>query len=469
MKNSLEKKFNIPTIFVIFGGTGDLSRKKLFPSLFDLYKRGRLPDACHVVGVAHSDYSQESFSTLVSEFLDGDEVQKKAFLDRVSYVRGSFDEQATYKSLAAEMQEIDDRIGQCSNKLFHLSVSPRFYDVLLNNLHESGLALPCDPENGWTRVLIEKPFGNDLSSARALDGLLGRLFKEEQIYRIDHYLAKETVQNIIMFRFANLLFAPVWNGRYIKQVELQIHETIDVDTRGKFYDGIGALRDVGQNHLLQMFALIAMDNPSEFDAEHIRRQRASVLERTILHADDPLAVQGQYAGYRDIDGVGEGSTTETYFRLRGEIDSDKWRGTDFILSAGKALDEKSTRITVTLKEPDPCFCDESSLDGQFNKIIIDIQPEEKITVRFFAKDHGFDNNIAPKDFTFSYHESHDDGVEEIEAYERVLYDAIVGDQMLFASTEEVQAAWKVMMPVLERWHGKDPVTYERGSSSNDIK
>ena len=463
---SVQEKFNTPTIFVIFGGTGDLARKKLFPSLFDLYRKGRLPDACHIVGVAHSDYDLDSFRKLVSRHLADDPAQA-AFLDQVSYVRGSFDAPDLYGVLETELKRIDDQIGQCSNKLFHLSVSPRFYEPLLENLHKSGLAKPCDEEQGWTRVLIEKPFGNDLKSARTLDGLLARLFKEEQIYRIDHYLAKETIQNIIMFRFANILFTPVWNANYIESIEIKLHEKIDVDTRGKFYDGIGALRDVGQNHLLQMFSLIAMDNPGTFDAAHIRKQRASVLERTVLSTDGD-AVQGQYKGYREIDSVDSNSKTETYFRLGAKIDSDKWRGTKFRLSAGKALQSKCGQIIVIFKEPDPCLCDETTdSQGQYNKIIFDIQPAEKITVRFFAKSHGFKNSITPKDFTFSYHD--EETVDEIDAYERVLHDAIIGDQMLFTSTEEVVAAWEAMMPVLEKWQGEEPTLYPKGSDPSTIK
>ncbi len=465
--NEKSKRFNIPTVFVIFGGTGDLSRKKLFPSLFDLYKKNRLPEQFAVVGAAHSDYTEESFRKLVSEHLVGGDDKKNEFLSLVRYVRGSFDTKELYTGLRSELAKIDDDIGQCTNKIFHLSVSPRFYESLLEHLHNSGLAQTCDSENGWTRVLIEKPFGNDLVSARELDDLLGRLFKEEQIYRIDHYLAKETVQNIIMFRFANLLFAPIWNGEYIKKIEIELHETIDVDTRGKFYDGIGALRDVGQNHLLQMFSLVAMDNPGVFDAHHVRKQRGSVLERTVLDADAEISVQGQYMGYKSIEGARANSQTETYFRLHGTIDSDKWRGADFILSAGKALREKSTRITVTLKEPLPCLCD-SDIEGQYNQIIFDIQPSEKITVRFFAKIHGFENKITPKDFTFSYHQEEVE-IDEIDAYERVLYDAVIGDQVLFASTQEVHAAWKVMMPVLEKWQQKDPVVYKKGADPKEIQ
>lgn len=467
MKNQeVKAKFNTPTIFIIFGGTGDLSRKKLFPSLFDLYRKGRLPDACYIVGAAHSDYDTDSFRTLVSEHL-ADDTARDDFLSRISYVRGSFDKPDMYTVLEQELSRIDQNIGQCSNKLFHLSVSPGFYESLLSNLHESGLAKPCDDEFGWTRVLIEKPFGNDLTSARELDGLLARLFKEEQIYRIDHYLAKETIQNIIMFRFANILFAPVWSAQYIDSIEINLHEQIDADTRGRFYDGIGALRDVGQNHLLQMFSLIAMDNPGIFDAQHIRKQRASVLERTTLSTEGN-AVQGQYDGYREVEGVDPASKTETYFRLEAQIDSDKWRGTHFYLSAGKALDKKCGQITVTFKEPTPCLCDETvDEQGQYNKIIFDIQPEEKITVRFYAKAHGFENAIVPKDFTFAY--DHDEtGTDEIDAYERVLHDAIIGDQMLFTSTGEVVAAWEAMMPVLEKWQDADPVVYPKGSDPSQI-
>lgn len=463
-QNKLEAQFNVPTLFTIFGASGDLAQKKLFISLFDLYSNGLLPDRFAIVGFAHSDYTDDSFRQYVREIIakhqedyGTDDIDQ--FSDTIHYVRGSFTEPEAFSALSEKLIGLDDEIGQCTNKLFHLAVPPRFYDELLRNLAHSGMTIPCSADQGWTRVLIEKPFGKDATTAQELDELLGKLFKEEQIFRIDHYLAKETIQNILMFRFSNRIFDPVWNHEHVEKVEIKLREDIDVADRGAFYDGIGALRDVGQNHLLQMLSLIAMEHPGTFTAQEIHSSRARVLKDLRVDTAHKL-VRGQYEGYRATNGVAEDSETETYFHVTAQINNERWRGVPFVLEAGKAMHKKSTKIIVTFREPEPCFC-EGEKHMQNNKVVFDIQPEEKITVRFFAKEHGLLTNIAQKDLAFSYHA--DRAVREIDAYEKVIYDAIIGDQVLFTNTDEVKNAWAFISSLMAKIQHVPLTIYEKGT------
>ncbi len=462
-----QQKFNIPTLFIIFGATGDLAQKKIFPALFDLYTKGLLPDQFFVIAFARRPFEQADFATYVAEIITqhlhttaqkNDEEAVRGFCDHIDYVRGTFDDEESFLNLAEHLKKRDDDIGQCTNKLFHLAVPPTYYELLLRQLSQSGLTVPCSDDMGWTRVLIEKPFGNDLETAQKLDMLLGTLFKEEQIFRIDHYLAKETVQNILVFRFANILFAPVWDRAYIEKVELRLWETIDVKTRGAFYDGVGALRDVGQNHLLQMLSLIAMEHPGGFDDHSIREARAHVLARLAPVKPGDL-MRAQYEGYQETEGVAPDSQTETYFRIKAHINDERWHGVPFILEAGKALAEKKTQIVVTFREPVPCLC-QGDRHTQYNKIIFDIQPEEKIRVRFFAKAPGLHLTTMQKDFVFDYAR---EKTQDIDAYEKVLYDAIIGDQTLFTSTEEVVAAWRFITPLMKQLRDTPLQHYKAGT------
>ncbi len=446
---------NIPTLLVIFGATGDLARRKLFPALFDLFRRDYLPDKFQILGFAHTDCDNKSFRNHVRELLlqkYSNETEKiETFVSFLDYHRGSFDEPSSYRELADKIIDIDRRISQCTNKLFYLSVSPKFYEVLLRNLAHSGLTVPCSDASGWTRVLIEKPFGKDLQTARELDVLLGKLFREEQIFRIDHYLAKETIQNILTFRFANSIFEPIWNNRYVERVEIDLWEDIDVGTRGAFYDGIGALRDVGQNHVLQMLALVAMDNPQTMDSRAIRAKRAEILRSLIVPTPEKVFRAG-YRGYRDTPGVAADSSTETFFRLQTELNTKKWRGVPFVMTAGKALPEKKTSVRVIFKPAEHCLCPSSGtrLEGVRNVLTFRIQPEEGITMDFLAKKPGLSNEVVCRELSFDYRA---DATEvQPDAYEKVLFDCIRGDQTLFASTEEVRATWEFITPIIQRWH-----------------
>ncbi len=443
-----------PTIFVIFGITGDLAQRKLLPSLLSLYVKKLLPEKFAIIGVSRRMLSREEFRQFIRDeinikFGQYREEDVKHFLDHMSYVQGSFDTDDMYTRLAERLQSIDkQQFKTCSNKLFHLSVPPTLYENILDHLSTSGLTLPCGGDEGWTRVLIEKPFGNDSETAKKLDKKLGELFKEDQIFRIDHYLAKEALQNILVFRFANSLFEPLWNNKYIDKVHIKLFEKIDVEGRGAFYDGVGALRDVGQNHVLQMLALIAMEEPDTLDAEHIRKERAKILKN--LQCED--IVRGQYSGYREEKGVADGSMTETYFRIEAHIDTARWKKTPFFLESGKALDEAKTEIDIYFKNK----------TEEQNILTFRIQPDEGIKIRFWVKKPGLGMQIEAKPLKFKY--SDFPSKESIpDAYEKVIYDAFVGDQTLFTSTDEVLAAWKFITPILKNWGDLPLERYPKGS------
>jgi len=443
-----------PTIFVIFGITGDLAQRKLLPSLLSLYVKKLLPEKFAIIGVSRRLLSREEFRQFVRDeinikFGQYHEEDVKHFLDHMSYVQGSFDTDDMYTRLAERLNSIDkQQFKTCSNKLFHLSVPPTLYENILDHLASSGLTMPCGGEEGWTRVLIEKPFGNDSETAKQLDKKLGELFKEDQIFRIDHYLAKEALQNILVFRFANSLFEPLWNNKYIDKIHIKLLEKLDVEGRGAFYDGIGALRDVGQNHVLQMLALIAMEEPAELDADHIRKERAKILKN--LECED--VARGQYAGYREEKGVADGSMTETYFRIEANINTARWKKVPFFLESGKALEESKTEIDIYFK----------SKTEEQNILTFRVQPDEGIKIRFWVKKPGLGMEIEAKPLKFKYSEF--PAKQAIpDAYEKVIYDAIVGDQTLFTSTDEVLAAWKFITPIVKNWDSVPLERYPKGS------
>ncbi len=346
-----------PTIFVIMGITGDLASRKLLPALLTLYSKRLLPPRFAIVGFSRRAFNREEFREFIRDRLNVKpgqfrEEDVKHFLDHMSYEQGLFDQADSYTRLATRLTSIDDRWGQCSNKLFHLSVPPNLYEGILNHIASSGLSKPCDDKLGWTRVLIEKPFGNDIHTARTLDQLLGKLFKEEQIFRIDHYLAKEALQNIIAFRFANSMFEPLWRADFIDKDHIKLFERGGMEGRGAFYDPIGALKDVGQNHMLMMLALMAMDRPATFSAKDIRKERARVLGKLQSISSGNLGkriVRAQYVGYTNEHGVNPQSRTETYVRVEAHIGSSRWKNVPFYLESGKAFAESKTEIDVYFK------------------------------------------------------------------------------------------------------------------------
>lgn len=449
---------NIPTVFVVFGATGDLMGKKIVPALFHLYAQGALPKLFRIIGVARRELTQEAFQRHVAKLLDAhrelrvsDPEIRAKFLNLFTYHQGFFDKEEDYKRLAVTLGNIDGTWRVCANKLFYLSVPPQYYETISTHLHSSGLTAPCGEEEGWTRVIVEKPFGKDFESAKRLDELLGRLFKEVQIYRIDHYLAKEMLQNILSFRFANNLFEKNWDATLIERIELRLLESIGVEDRGAFYDGVGALRDVGQNHLLQMLAIITMERPSGFSAETIRRNRAEILKTLSLPARESMAAltyRAQYKGYRTAKGVATDSVAETYFKIRGELSLPRFRGIPIVLEGGKKLGNAKKEVVVTFRHTMPCLCP----PGRHlkNRLIFHIGPREGITIQFWAKKPGLKMELEERTFDFLFRDKRRN-LQYVEEYEKLLRDCIAGDQTLFVATEEVQAMWKFIDPVICAW------------------
>ncbi len=457
----------IPTFLIIFGITGDLSRRKLLPSLWHLYHNNLLPQQFRIIGFSRRDFSDKTFAIYVREiltdtFVSADVREIRSFLSLFSYKQGNFDTREQYVALDEYISSLEQTYNSPANKLFYLAISPTHYEVTLQNLHDSYVTQYEHPAHP-TRILIEKPFGNDVQTARALDEKLGKLFKEDQIYRIDHYLAKEMVQNILHFRFSNFIFESLWNNTGIESVHIQLMETLGMEGRGKFYSDIGALRDVGQNHLLQMLAMVAMENPSKYDAIHIRSRRAEVLSRLIsvknLSRD---VVRGQYDGFILGDGIESDTQIETYFKIRAFLDIPRWKGVPFILESGKRMSKKVARIVIYFKQSPNSLCSITDASDCQNTLTFTLQPQEDISIRFWAKKPGFSNTVEPRNLHLSCSEDvptyhlHD-------AYERVLYDCLSGDQTLFAGTDEVLASWRFITPIIQAWHSEPLRAYLQGT------
>jgi len=463
---------NSPTIIILFGATGDLTARKIVPALFHLFEKKQLPERIRVIGFSRPRLTQEDFKDSVDKALSQHGklspkiTLKKPFLDIFSYVQGLFQEEAHYHRLASVLKTMDDEWGLCTNKLFYLAVPPQFYKTIFQNLDVSQLTKPCGYPN-WTRVIVEKPFGKDLKTAQGIDNILGKIFKEEQIYRIDHYFGKEMVQNILAFRFSNNLFEKNWNKDSIESVEIKLLESIGVETRGNFYDGIGALRDVGQNHMLQMLALITMNHPGEFKAKNIRQKRFKILKNLKIFSSKEIknnTFRAQYKGYRDIKGVKPESQTETYFKIKASLKSPRWKGVPLVLESGKRLAKEKKEIVVTFRHADACLCPKDTSVHYQNKITFYLQPHEGISIRFLSKKPGGGMEIEERNFEFNYHKLHAED-RHVEEYERLLLDCIKGDQTLFVSTEEVKAMWEFIDPIVRAWqkNGVPLEKYEQGA------
>lgn len=448
---------NIPTIFAAFGATGDLMRRKVIPALFYLHRHDELPKMFRIIGFSRREWSDQDFQKFVREVIEAHDSKapEKAllsFLDLFQFQKGTFDDAGSFQELKVAFDRCDQEWGVCANKLFYLSVSPEFYEQIFNQLSLSGLSEPCGPNEGWTRVIVEKPIGMDEHTARAIDALLATLFKEEQIYRIDHYLAKEMLQNILTFRFSNNLFEIPWGSELIESVQMRILESIGVEKRGAFYDDVGALRDVGQNHLLQMLALIAMDHPESFEASMIQKKRAEILAALEIPSDEDIkthAYRAQYEGYREIEGVSKESQTETYFKVRATLAHPRWQGVPFFMESGKRLGEARKEIIVTFKHPAPCLCPPEGPHHK-NEVIIRFEPKEEILIEFWTKKLGFSFETERREFHYLLREpsAH---VPYVEEYAKLILDCVRGDQSLFVSTEEVRVMWRFTDPIVNAW------------------
>jgi len=430
---------NLPLRFVLFGATGDLMKKKIIPAIFNLYKQNLLDDNFTILGVSRKKITDDDFRNWVKDSLNLENSDQTFlnFIQKVNYFSADISDKESLSSLVSELNKTP------GNNLYYLAISPNLYENAFINISTSGL---MNPLNGWDRILVEKPFGNDLEHAKKLDNLLGKLFKEEQIFRIDHYLAKETLQNILTFRFANSIFEPTWNSDFIDEVYIKMYENFDVDNRAAFYDNIGALKDVGQNHVLQMLALVAMEEPSNLNFLEIRKSRADILKKII--PGDKI-IRGQYEGYNQISGISPETKTETFFFIESKINNPRWDKTKFYLTSGKGLKETLTEIKILFKEKG---------DGVRNVITFKVQPEQKIIVEFWYKENGFDYKVRSKEMVFEYEKN----IRTPDAYEKVLFDAIKGDQTLFVSTEEIVAQWSFVEDVLNKWQKEPILSYKKG-------
>ncbi len=462
-----------PATLVIFGASGDLTRRKLLPALYRLSRDQHLPARFSIVGVAREEFGDDGFRDLFRESLrefadahEDDEVARSIGV-RMRYIGGDFKDPAIYQRLAAVIAESGP-----GGVLFYLAIPPGAYPNVIEQLGAAGLAAPSDA--GWRRVIIEKPFGTDLQTARELNQIVHRHFDEEQVFRIDHYLGKETVQNLMVFRFANGMFEPIWNRRYIDHVQITAAETVGVERRAAYYEGAGALRDMVQNHLMQLLALVAMEPPIAFTADSVRdRKMDALLSVQPLVVGDSV-VRAQYRGgwvagaevpgYRGEPGVAPGSATETFVALRMQLDSWRWAGVPFYLRTGKRLPKRTTEIAIQFRRPPlQIFKRVSQSSVAPNLLIINVQPDEGISVRFEAKLPGTRMQLAPVMMNFRYGMAFGGSVPE--AYETLLLDALLGDSTLFARHDFVESSWALISPVHERWRA-DALTelpgYEAG-------
>lgn len=462
-----------PTIIFIFGGSGDLTKRKLIPALYNLYLDNFLPEKHIVVGIGRSPSSDDDYRAKllegVQEFSRRKEQTEKwpEFSKNVFYQSRDLEDNGSYKGIYDYINEKGTEWGAQPNVMFYLSVAPQLAPVIATKLAQHKI---CD-DTQHTRIVFEKPFGHDLESARELNKLLDSLFKEEQIYRIDHYLGKETVQNILAFRFANALFEPIWNNHYIDHIQITASETIGVEDRGGYYDQSGALRDMVQNHVLQLLCMIAMEPPTSFDSNEIRNKKVDVLSairRISVEDVHENAVRGQYAsgwqkanevpGYRQEKGVNAESPVETFVAAKFFIDNWRWKNVPFYIRTGKRLHEKITLITIQFKEaPHYSFPAEAADTWRPNRLTFSIQPQMDIRIRFQAKRPGTEMVLTPVDMIFNYAEAYEE--QEPEAYETLLEDVIEGNQTLFMRADQVEAAWEVITPILEAWHKRAPVDF----------
>ncbi len=456
--------------FVIFGATGDLAKKKLVPALYDLYINSLLPANFEVVGFSRKDFSHRDYQDFVLNILQNCKQDLKLdiaekFISNFFYVSGDLNNSDSYDKLSKYLKEKDETDDTCSNKIFYLAVPPNLYESTFSNLGSAKLVKGCKGENNsWTRVLVEKPFGHNQEQAKKLDKMLGKLFDESQVFRIDHYLAKEALQNIITFRFANAIFEPLWSKEFIQKVEIKLHETGDISGRENFYDDIGALRDVGQNHILQMIALVAMEDPRSTKSDLIRNTRRELISRIEPYekrAED-YAFRAQYNGYQDI---GEIKDTETFFRLKLNINNKRWDGVPFYVESGKALEKDLVEIKVTFKDKESSICRDLENCSYNNTLTFEIQPKQKISICFWVKNPNFGFDVSQKDLEFMF----DSEKKTSDAYERVLFDCLRGDQTLFPSTEEVAIQWALISRITNDWQKIPLNKYEKGINPEKIK
>ncbi len=462
-----------PCAFVLFGATGDLTRRKIIPALFSLSMQHLLPDPFVIVAFARRDKTDESFRTelrdAVKEFapkLPADGTEWDTFAKSIYYLKSDLNDAAGYDRLGAKLKELDDQYNLAGNRLFYLATPPENFGEIIEFLGKSGLNKPL-AEHAWVRVIIEKPFGTDLTTARNLNTELATVLREDQIFRIDHYLGKETVQNILVLRFANMIFEPLWNQKYIDHVTITVAETLGMEGRGKYFEQAGITRDMVQNHALQVLTLIAMEPPIDLSADSVRDEKVKVLKSMRQFSPQEVAqrtVRGQYGpgdvqekdktehapGYRAEEGVAPDSTTETFSAIRFAVDNWRWAGVPFYVQAGKRMPERLTQVEIQFKAvPEVLFARLDCVDVQPNRLTLRIQPDEGAALEIGSKSPGPELRVEPVRMDFKYGASFPTPIRD--AYERLILDAIRGDASLFARNDEVEAAWTLITPILDAW------------------
>ena len=479
-----------PSVLVIFGATGDLTRRKLLPALYRLAQQRLIASEFAILGTARPTMTDDEFraamQAAIAEFgpdVRPDEAAWQSFAQRIYYRGGEFNDAALYAELKSKLEAIDQEYDTQGNRIFYLATAPDNFGLIAKQLGAAGIARPgkttgraTNSKKPWTRIIVEKPFGHDLESARTLNKTLASVFDESQIYRIDHYLGKETVQNLLVFRFANSIFEPLWNRQYIDHIQITNAETIGVEGRGGYYEKAGALRDMIQNHVFQVTSLIAMEPPVSLSANGVRNEKIKAMQsvRPLVAAGiNEFAARGQYgpgtvlgdtvAGYREEPGVDSNSSTETFAALKLYFDNWRWSGVPFYIRSGKRLQKHITEIAINFKEVPHRLFDDSDSPLQPNVLVIRIQPNEGISLRFGAKLPGQALRIRAVNMDFRYGSSF--GVKPPEAYERLLLDCMLGDSTLYARRDMVERGWEIVTPILEAWKkpAADLPNYEAGS------
>jgi glucose-6-phosphate 1-dehydrogenase len=470
------------SILVLFGATGDLAHRKVIPALYQLWRTNLLPHEFALVAIGRREYDDASFRTEIRASLEQfcrvlplEEAAWASFSETIHYHRLDFADATGFEGLAGRLDELDDEQGTRGNRLFYLATQPSQFAEIIAQLGRVGLDHERH-DGGWRRVVIEKPFGHDLDSAKRLNREVGKVFRESQVYRIDHYLGKETVRNLLVFRFGNGIFEPLWNRRYVDHVQITVAESIGIENRGAFYEETGASRDVLQNHLLQLVSLVAMEPPATFEADALRDEKVKVLRAIGTHPADPATqvVRGQYGpgwvaatqvpGYRTEPDVDPASETETFVAARLTIDDWRWSGVPFYVRTGKRLPKRATEIAIQFREVPHRLFRDAAADPDPNLLAIRIQPDEGIMLRFGAKVPGLGMAIRPVTMDFTYGSAF--SVDSPDAYETLILDALQGDASLFTRADEVEEAWGIVDPIVNAWaHAPIPAfpNYDAGT------
>ena len=462
----------LPNMIVIFGASGDLAGRKLLPALYQLAKRGLLHEQSRIIGCARTVMSEDEYRESLlkkwfSSFPSEESEQIKSFLRRVFYLHGNYDDPAFYRKLESGLRKLEKPLDPAmSGRIYYLAVPPELCRPVVRKMYESGLLQEHETGIPWRRVILEKPFGHDYQSALELDVSLHQYLKERQIYRIDHYLGKETVQNIMVLRFANLIFEPVWNANYIDFVQITVAESVGVEHRAGYFEKTGLLRDMFQNHILEMLSLVAMEIPAGSDAESIRNEKLKLL-KCIRPLQPENVIRGQYENYRNEPGIPSGSVTETFAAMEVYIDNRRWRGVPFYLRSGKKMAKKRSSISIHFKQiPHSVFFPVREEDLAPNVLIMNVQPEEGFSLTIQAKHPGPKLCIGSLNMDFKYASILEHGEAIPDSYERLLLDCMLGDQTLFIRSDTILEAWKLLTPVLNDWktHPDKPLySYPEGS------